>query len=35
MMLHVVNQGTYRRGIVADLMYQVPAVPPVTDRGGS
>jgi uncharacterized damage-inducible protein DinB len=31
MLLHVVNHGTYHRGIVADLMYQVPAAPPVTD----
>jgi uncharacterized damage-inducible protein DinB len=28
---HVVNHTTYHRGFVADLMYQVPATPPVTD----
>jgi uncharacterized damage-inducible protein DinB len=32
MILHVVvNHGTYHRGFVADLMYQVPAMPPATD----
>ena len=29
--LHVVNHTTYHRGFVADLFYQVPARPPVTD----
>jgi len=31
MLLHVVNHTTYHRGFVADLFYQVPATPPVTD----
>jgi uncharacterized damage-inducible protein DinB len=31
MLLHVVNHTTYHRGFVADLFYQVPARPPVTD----
>lgn len=31
MILHVVNHGTYHRGFVADMMYQVPIVPPATD----
>jgi uncharacterized damage-inducible protein DinB len=30
-LLHVVNHTTYHRGFVADLFYQVPAIPPVTD----
>lgn len=30
-MLHVMNHTTYHRGFVADLFYQVPARPPVTD----
>jgi uncharacterized damage-inducible protein DinB len=29
--LHVVNHGTYHRGLVSDMMYQVPAVPPAND----
>jgi len=29
--LHVVNHGTYHRGFVGDMMYQVPVVPPATD----
>lgn len=29
--LHVVNHTTYHRGFVADLFYQVPARPPLTD----
>lgn len=29
--LHVVNHGTYHRGFVADMMYQVPATPPAND----
>ncbi|MBD2110302.1 MULTISPECIES: DinB family protein [Cyanophyceae] len=29
--LHVVNHGTYHRGFVSDMMYQVPAVPPAND----
>ncbi|MEO6986121.1 MAG: DinB family protein [Paralcaligenes sp.] len=31
MILHIVNHATYHRGIVVDLMYQVPHTPPVTD----
>ena len=30
-LLHVVNHTTYHRGFVADLFYQVPARPPLTD----
>ena len=30
-LLHVVNHNTYHRGFVADLFYQVPARPPLTD----
>lgn len=29
--LHVVNHGTYHRGFVGDLMYQVPFTPPSND----
>ncbi len=29
--LHVVNHTSYHRGFVADLFYQVPARPPLTD----
>jgi uncharacterized damage-inducible protein DinB len=29
--LHVVNHGTYHRGFVGDLMYQVPATSPAND----
>jgi uncharacterized damage-inducible protein DinB len=28
---HLVNHTSYHRGFVADLFYQVPAVPPLTD----
>jgi uncharacterized damage-inducible protein DinB len=31
MILHVVNHATYHRGFVADLFFQVPARPPLTD----
>lgn len=31
MVMHVVNHATYHRGIVAEMMYEVPAAPPVTD----
>lgn len=31
MLLHVVNHCTYHRGFVADLFFQVPAPPPLTD----
>ncbi len=30
-MVHVVNHTTYHRGFVADLFFQVPARPPLTD----
>jgi uncharacterized damage-inducible protein DinB len=30
-MLHVVNHTSYHRGFVADLFFQVPARPPLTD----
>lgn len=30
-LLHVVNHGTYHRGVVTDLMYQVPARLPAND----
>jgi len=30
-LLHVVNHSSYHRGFVADLFYQVPARPPLTD----
>jgi len=30
-LLHVVNHTSYHRGFVADLFYQVPAKPPITD----
>lgn len=29
--LHIVNHGTYHRGVIADMLYQVPVVPPVSD----
>jgi uncharacterized damage-inducible protein DinB len=31
MLMHVVNHTSYHRGFVADMFYQVPARPPVTD----
>ncbi|PRC94885.1 DinB family protein [Solimicrobium silvestre] len=31
MILHVVNHGTYHRGFVGDMLYQVPVIPPATD----
>lgn len=31
MILHIVNHATYHRGIVVDMMYQVPHTPPVMD----
>lgn len=31
MVLHVVNHAAYHRGMVAQMMYEVPAAPPVTD----
>jgi uncharacterized damage-inducible protein DinB len=30
-LFHVVNHKTYHRGVVADMMYQVPARPPTMD----
>ncbi len=31
MILHVVNHGTYHRGFVSDMMYQIPVIPPSND----
>lgn len=31
MLLHLVNHTSYHRGFVADLFFQVPARPPITD----
>jgi uncharacterized damage-inducible protein DinB len=28
---HIVNHGTYHRGFVSDMMYQIPLVPPAND----
>lgn len=28
---HVVNHGTYHRGFVSDMMYQIPVTPPAND----
>tara|TARA_R110001606_G_scaffold114431_2_gene241963 strand:+ start:44839 stop:45342 length:504 start_codon:yes stop_codon:yes gene_type:complete len=28
---HIVNHGTYHRGFVSDMMYQVPSIPPAND----
>jgi len=28
---HIVNHGTYHRGFVSDMMYQIPAAPPAND----
>ena len=28
---HVVNHGTYHRGFVSDMMYQIPVAPPAND----
>jgi uncharacterized damage-inducible protein DinB len=30
-LLHVVNHTTYHHGFVADVFYQIPAIPPTTD----
>jgi len=30
-LLHVVNHTSYHRGFVADMFYEVPAMPPTTD----
>jgi len=29
--LHIVNHGTYHRGFVSDMMYQIPVQPPAND----
>ena len=31
MMLHIVNHGTYHRGFVSGMMYQIPAEVPTND----
>ena len=31
MLLHIVNHGTYHRGFVGDMLYQVPAQSPAND----
>ena len=31
MILHIVNHGTYHRGFVSDMMYQIPAEVPTND----
>ena len=31
MLMHIVNHTSYHRGFVADLFFQVPARPPITD----
>ncbi len=31
MILHVVNHGTYHRGFIGDMMYQIPATLPAND----
>lgn len=31
MILHIVNHGTYHRGFVSDMMYQIPAQVPTND----
>ena len=28
---HIVNHGTYHRGFVSDMMYQIPVTPPAND----
>ncbi len=30
-LLHIVNHGTYHRGFVGDMLYQVPITPPASD----
>ena len=30
-LLHVVNHGTYHRGLVSDMMYQIPITPLTND----
>jgi uncharacterized damage-inducible protein DinB len=29
--LHLVNHGSYHRGLVSDMMYQIPSMPPAND----
>jgi uncharacterized damage-inducible protein DinB len=29
--MHIVNHGSYHRGFVSDMMYQIPTVPPAND----
>ena len=29
--IHIVNHGTYHRGFVSDMMYQIPVIPPAND----
>jgi len=29
--LHLVNHGSYHRGFVSDMMYQIPSIPPAND----
>ena len=31
MLLHVVNHGTYHRGLVSDMLYQIPVMPQIND----
>jgi uncharacterized damage-inducible protein DinB len=31
MIFHIVNHGTYHRGFVSDMMYQIPVTPPSND----
>jgi uncharacterized damage-inducible protein DinB len=30
-LLHLINHGTYHRGLVSDMMYQIPAMPQTND----
>jgi len=30
-LIHIINHTTYHRGFVADMFYQIPAMPPTTD----
>ena len=29
--LHLINHGSYHRGFVSDMMYQIPVIPPTND----
>ncbi len=31
MMLHLINHGTYHRGLVSDMLYQIPIMPQTND----